>query len=51
MLMRDLEPVAVFDRYGFVRDANGSTNLLEVYRVCGSNLGAAVVAVLAESMR
>lgn len=46
LLMRDLEPVALFDRYGYVRTAEASTDLLERYRARGSNLAMAVTEAL-----
>ncbi|WP_062306725.1 TY-Chap2 family putative peptide chaperone [Demequina subtropica] len=46
LLMRDLEAVAVIDRYGFVRTAAGSTNLLETYRGMGARLAPAIVRAL-----
>ncbi|WP_062516817.1 TY-Chap2 family putative peptide chaperone [Demequina gelatinilytica] len=51
LLMRDLEPVAVFDRYGYVRTVHGATILLETYRGLGSNLAPAVVRALGRWMQ
>ena len=51
LLMRDLEPIAVFDRYGEVHMSHGKADLLQVYRDQGSNLTLAVDRVLGEWMK
>lgn len=51
LLMRDLEPIAVFDRYGSVHTRTGKCDLLKVYREQGSNLTLAVDQVLGEWMK
>jgi len=50
-LMRDLEPVAMFDLYGRVHTEEGVADLYGAYREARSNLVAAVVEVLGEAMR
>ncbi|WP_062529117.1 TY-Chap2 family putative peptide chaperone [Demequina rhizosphaerae] len=51
LLLRDLEPVAVLDRYGVLRTANRSTNLLEEYRSVDANLARAAVLALGDALR
>lgn len=49
--MRDLEPTAVFDRYGSVHTPQGKADLLKVYREQASNLALAVDRILGEWMK
>lgn len=42
LLMRDLQPVALFDQYGDVHTTEGRFALLEAYRMNGSRLTAAI---------
>ena len=51
VLMRDLEPVAVFDRLGDVLTANSAVDLLGTYREFGDNLGRAVEAALGDYLK
>ncbi len=51
VLMRDLEPVAVFDRFGDVLTADSAVDLLGTYREFGDNLGRAVEAALGDYLK
>ena len=50
VLMRDVEPVAVVDRYGSMHTTGGAVNLLGTYRALGDNLARAVVAAVGDEL-
>lgn len=51
VLLRDLEPVAVFDRHGTVHTLRGPAGLLTAYRASRHVLGSAVAEVLGPLLR
>ncbi|WP_156160550.1 TY-Chap2 family putative peptide chaperone [Demequina soli] len=51
VLMRDLEPAAVFDLYGQVHTSDGAMDLLDVYQESGASLPLAVTSALAGHLR
>lgn len=51
VLMRDLEPVAVFDLYGCAHTERGAVDLLARYREHGSSIGRAAMEALGGALR